>query len=169
MIVRATEERKNRIGRRCLRAATVVLALSSSWPLAFAQVSKSAYVLPLDLALDAAIEAVKTCSTKGYDVTATVVDIAGTPQVVLRGDHATIHTKDSAFRKAYTIVTMGSHLPSEGDEPISGFVGEVSAARGPVACVYAQCIRASGRSGDRSSRRDCGRSRCGGLSRRRQR
>jgi uncharacterized protein GlcG (DUF336 family) len=107
MIVRATEERKNRIGRRCLRAATVVLALSSSWPLAFAQVSKSAYVLPLDLALDAAIEAVKTCSTKGYDVTATVVDIAGTPQVVLRGDHATIHTKDSAFRKAYTIVTMG--------------------------------------------------------------
>ncbi len=47
------------------------------------------------------------CKSNGYDVTATVVDVSGTPQVVLRGDHATIHTKDTAFRKAYTIVTMG--------------------------------------------------------------
>jgi uncharacterized protein GlcG (DUF336 family) len=30
----------------------------------------------------------------------------------LKGDHSTIHTKDSAFRKAYTVLTMG---------PIFGF------------------------------------------------
>jgi uncharacterized protein GlcG (DUF336 family) len=61
----------------------------------------------MNLALQGALEAVQTCAAKGYDVTATVVDVAGTPQVVLRGDHATIHTKDTAYRKAYTIVTMG--------------------------------------------------------------
>jgi uncharacterized protein GlcG (DUF336 family) len=72
-----------------------------------AQVSTSGYVLPMNLALEGALEAVQTCEAKGYDVTATVVDVSGTPQVVLRGDHATIHTKDSAFHKAYTIVTMG--------------------------------------------------------------
>jgi uncharacterized protein GlcG (DUF336 family) len=50
---------------------------------------------------------VNTCATNGYAVTAIVVDVSGTPQVLLRGDHATIHTKDSAYKKAYTIVTMG--------------------------------------------------------------
>lgn len=72
-----------------------------------AQVSQSGYVLPMNLALQAALEAVNVCKAKGWDVTATVVDVAGTPEVVLRGDHATIHTKDTAYRKAYTIVTMG--------------------------------------------------------------
>lgn len=74
---------------------------------ASAQVSKSGYVLSLDLAIEAAREAVNVCAGKGYDVTATLVDVAGTPQVVLRGDHATIHTRDTSFRKAYTVVTMG--------------------------------------------------------------
>ena len=74
---------------------------------ASAQVSKSGYVLSLDLAIEAAREAVRVCAGNGYDVTATLVDVAGTPQVVLRGDNSTIHTKDTSFRKAYTVVTMG--------------------------------------------------------------
>jgi len=53
-------------------------------------------------------------------VTATVVDVSGTPQVVLRGDHAGIHTKDSSFRKAYTVVTMG---PIFRVDTTSGFIG----------------------------------------------
>jgi uncharacterized protein GlcG (DUF336 family) len=73
----------------------------------WAQVSMSGYVLPMKIALQGALEAIQTCAAKGYDVTAVVVDVSGTPEVVLRGDHATIHTKDSAYRKAYTIVTMG--------------------------------------------------------------
>jgi uncharacterized protein GlcG (DUF336 family) len=72
-----------------------------------AQVSISGRHLPLSLALEAAQEAVHTCAANGYDVTATVVDIAGVPQVVLRADHATVHTKDSSYHKAYTIITMG--------------------------------------------------------------
>ena len=94
-----------KIRKKCA-LAVLMAAMAHGLP-AYAQVSASAYVLPLNLALEAAQEAVQACSGKGYDVTATVVDVAGTPQVVLRGDHATIHTKDSAYRKAYTIVTMG--------------------------------------------------------------
>jgi uncharacterized protein GlcG (DUF336 family) len=81
--------------------------LSSALAPVHAQVSISGRHLPLPLALEAAQEAVNACQANGYDVTATVVDIAGVPQVVLRTDHATVHTKDSSYRKAYTIVTMG--------------------------------------------------------------
>jgi uncharacterized protein GlcG (DUF336 family) len=83
---------------------TSVIALPTC---ARAQVSESGYVLPLSIALPAAQQAVKTCLAEGYDVTATVVDVDGIPKVILRGDHSTIHTRDSSFRKAYTIVTLG--------------------------------------------------------------
>jgi uncharacterized protein GlcG (DUF336 family) len=65
------------------------------------------YTLPLDLALEAAAEAIRVCEANGYRVTATVVDMAGTPKVVLRGDKATVHTGESSFRKAFTVVTLG--------------------------------------------------------------
>ncbi len=90
------------------RCAALGMALLVALPAgAHAQVSKSGYVLPLAVALDAAQEAVRACEANGYNITATVVDVAGTPQVALRGDHATIHTRDSSYRKAYTVVTMG--------------------------------------------------------------
>jgi len=82
------------------------IGLISQTP-AQAQVSISNKTLPLNTAIIAAQTAVNTCKANGFDVTATVVDVSGTPQVVLRGDHAVIHTKDSSFRKAYTVVTMG--------------------------------------------------------------
>lgn len=85
-----------------------------------AQVSISGKTLPLSAAIIAAQTAVDTCKANGYDVTATVVDVSGTPQVVLRGDHAVIHTKDSSFRKAYTVVTMG---PIFHVDTTSGFIG----------------------------------------------
>ncbi|MGF6758096.1 GlcG/HbpS family heme-binding protein [Paraburkholderia sp. GAS42] len=81
--------------------------LMCATPSVNAQVSKSGYVLPMSIALEGAQKAVESCAAKGYAVTVTVVDVSGTPQVVLRGDYATIHTKDSSYRKAYTIVTMG--------------------------------------------------------------
>src|SRR3984957_13726531 len=113
-----------RPGRFRFRTALAAAALMSGaigvpGPAA-AQVSKSGFILPLDLALEAAQEAVRTCAASGYDVTATVVDVSGTPQVVLRGDNAVIHTKDSSFRKAYTVVTMG---PIFHVDTTSGFIG----------------------------------------------
>jgi uncharacterized protein GlcG (DUF336 family) len=74
---------------------------------ASAQVATSGYYMPLTLATEAAQVAVQSCAEHGYAVNAFVVDTSGLVVVQLRGDHATVHTKDSAFRKAYTVVTMG--------------------------------------------------------------
>lgn len=68
--------------------------------------------LSLELAERAAQSAVQHCEASGYHVTAAVVDSAGEMKVLLKGDDSTVHTKDTAFRKAYTVVTLG---------PIFGF------------------------------------------------
>jgi len=93
-------------------ARQVFIAAAGFAALAFsqasqAQVNQHGYTLPLDLALAAAQEAEHVCAARGYPVTVTVVDVDGVQQVVLRGDHSTIHTRDSSFRKAYTVVTVG--------------------------------------------------------------
>lgn len=72
-----------------------------------AQVQLSGKAIPLDLAIEAAREAIHACELKGYKVSASVVDVAGVERVYLRGDHSTIHTKETAFKKAYTIATLG--------------------------------------------------------------
>lgn len=74
---------------------------------ATSQVAQSGYTPPLRLAIEAAAEAIRFCETGGYNVSATVVDASGVVKLQAKGDHTTIHTKDSSFRKAYTIVTMG--------------------------------------------------------------
>jgi uncharacterized protein GlcG (DUF336 family) len=105
-----------------LTIMVALVGLISQAP-AQAQVSVSGKTLPLSTAIIAAQTAVDTCKENGYDVTATVVDVSGTPQVVLRGDHAVIHTKDSSFRKAYTVVTMG---PIFHVDTTSGYIGVLS-------------------------------------------
>jgi len=64
------------------------------------------YTLPLSLANEAAMTAVQQCEDAGYRVTATVVDAAGTVKVIAKGDQSTPHTRDSSYRKAYTVATM---------------------------------------------------------------
>jgi len=76
------------------------------------------YTLPLKAAIEAAQEAIRVCEANRYWVTATVVDMDGIPQVVMRGDHATVHTGESSFRKAFTVVTLG---PEFGFDRSSGF------------------------------------------------
>src|ERR1700743_1423570 len=85
--------------------AALSAALLSAAP-ASAQVNISGYTLPMKLALEAAQVAVQSCGEHGWPVNAFVVDTAGLVIVQLRGDHATAHTKDSAFRKPYPEVTM---------------------------------------------------------------
>lgn len=46
--------------------------------------------------------AVESCTAKGYNVTATVVDRAGSVRAVLRANNAGPHTVDASRRKAYT-------------------------------------------------------------------
>ena len=83
--------------------AFAVLPLGS----AIAQVGESGYSLPLALALKAATKAIATCASNGYLVSAVVVDTSGVIKLQAKGDHSTIGTTTSAFRKAYTVVTFG--------------------------------------------------------------
>ncbi|MBI3452565.1 MAG: heme-binding protein [Rhodospirillales bacterium] len=75
---------------------------------AVAQVQKTGSFLNLDLAIEAAQEAVRVCAARGWPVSAAVVDTAGNVKLQAKGDHSTIHTKDTSFRKAYTVATMGA-------------------------------------------------------------
>ena len=84
-------------------AAFAVLPLGS----AIAQVGQSGYSLPLALAVKAATKAIATCASNGYPVSAVVVDPSGVIKLEAKGDHSTILTATSAFRKAYTVVTFG--------------------------------------------------------------
>ena len=94
-------------------AATLSVFASIALPSSgAAQVAQSGYTLPLALATEAATTAIDACEANGWPDSAFVVDTSGVIKVHLKGDHSTIHTKDSAFRKAYTVVTMG---------PIFGF------------------------------------------------
>lgn len=63
--------------------------------------------LPLDMALEAARAALAACQKDGYKVTVAVLDFHGETKVLLKDDGSTIHTKDTAYRKAYTLVTLG--------------------------------------------------------------
>jgi uncharacterized protein GlcG (DUF336 family) len=72
-----------------------------------AHADSGGYTLPLDLAAEAATEAINVCEFAGYKVSAAVVDSSGVLKFFAKGDKSTIHTKDASYRKAYTVVTMG--------------------------------------------------------------
>jgi uncharacterized protein GlcG (DUF336 family) len=93
-------------------AVLAVLSVGLCGPEAHAQVHGSGYALPSSLAIEAASEALKACEANGYQVSVAVVDTAGETRVFLKGDRSTVHTKETAFRKAYTLATLG---------PIFGF------------------------------------------------
>jgi uncharacterized protein GlcG (DUF336 family) len=86
-----------------------LIAAFAAFPLgsAVAQVNQSGYSLPLALAMKAATKAIATCASNGYPVSAVVVDTSGVIKLEAKGDHSTIGTTTSAFRKAYTVVTFG--------------------------------------------------------------
>jgi len=89
-----------------LRHFFPALLLAAALPAA-AQVFTSGRALPLALAQTAAQAAIASCEADGYRVSASVVDAAGVERAFLRGDHSTVHTRETAFRKAYTAVTLG--------------------------------------------------------------
>ena len=62
--------------------------------------------LSYPMALTIAEEAVKSCGSHGYAVSAVVVDRAGDTIVALRADNAGPHTMENARRKAYTARTF---------------------------------------------------------------
>ena len=92
-----------------LKFSLALMGAFALFPLgsAIAQVGESGYSLPLALAVKAATTAIATCASNGYPVSAVVVDPSGVIKLEAKGDHSTILTATSAFRKAYTVVTFG--------------------------------------------------------------
>lgn len=90
-----------------LRLGLRVALLAASAQPAMAQVRSGEGQLPLALAIEAAQEAIRSCEAQGWPVSVSVVDTAGVLRLQARGDRSTIHTEQSSFRKAYTVVTLG--------------------------------------------------------------
>jgi uncharacterized protein GlcG (DUF336 family) len=63
--------------------------------------------IPLATAQLIANAAMEKCKEMGYRVSVTVVDRAGLPIVMLRGDGAGLHTPEGSDRKAYTARAFG--------------------------------------------------------------
>ncbi len=87
-------------------ASIAVLAASAAHAQAQAPAANAAVRternMSLDLANRIATAAVAACSEKGYAVTTTVVDRAGTVRAVQRADNAGPHTLEASRAKAFT-------------------------------------------------------------------
>lgn len=59
------------------------------------------------LAAQLALEAVRSCAMQGYSVTATVVDMTGHQQAVIKGDSVPLQSLSVSYRKAYTAYSYG--------------------------------------------------------------
>lgn len=81
---------------------TLLIALTGS---VFAQNTISTQNISLSAANTIAMQAVAECQTKGYFVTATVVDRSGLVVAVARADGAGPHTIEASKAKAFTAVS----------------------------------------------------------------
>src|ERR1700688_2661635 len=82
-------------------AVSVALSLA-----AYAQGLVTEKNISLAMAQTIANAAMEKCKEMGYRVSVTVVDRAGLPIVMLRGDGAGLHTPEGSDRKAYTARTF---------------------------------------------------------------
>ena len=80
--------------------------------------------LPLSLAVEAANEAVRSCEASGYNVSVAVVDTYGQAIVQLKGDKSTPHTKDLAYRKAFTVITFGPNYKFETSTQVAAWASK---------------------------------------------
>jgi uncharacterized protein GlcG (DUF336 family) len=88
-------------------ALGVATAASMLLPVARVAAEEGGYFLPLALAQKAANASIASCAGSGYAVSAAIVDTSGVIKLEAKGDHSTVHTTTSAFRKAYTVLTLG--------------------------------------------------------------
>ena len=91
--------------QKALAGLAVTAALSSP---AGAQGLVTEKNIPLAMALTIADAALEQCKSMGFKVSVTVIDRAGMPIVMLRGDGAGLHTPEGSDRKAYTARTYRS-------------------------------------------------------------
>jgi uncharacterized protein GlcG (DUF336 family) len=83
-------------------ASILALSLLATVTAAQAQAVRTERNISLELANQIAAATVAACSAGGYNVTATVVDRAGTVRALQRADNAGPHTLEASRLKAYT-------------------------------------------------------------------
>jgi uncharacterized protein GlcG (DUF336 family) len=88
----------------CLRLGLAAVACTLALP-AHAQLITHKD-LSYDTARTMAEGAITDCKTRGYGISAVVVDRDGQTIIAMRGDKASIHTMENARRKAYTANTF---------------------------------------------------------------
>jgi uncharacterized protein GlcG (DUF336 family) len=94
--------------RSCgLAAAAALSVVTTVNPLAAEGLPTATYkLLPAALAVEVAQTAITTCKGQGYNVTVSIVDRSGVPQLLIAGDGAGTLTREVARRKAYTAATL---------------------------------------------------------------
>lgn len=85
-----------------MAALTVTLAAATVATGVHAEAVRTERNMSLELANQIAAHTVAACTAGGYNVTATVVDRAGTVRAVQRADNAGPHTLEASRLKAYT-------------------------------------------------------------------
>jgi uncharacterized protein GlcG (DUF336 family) len=85
-----------------MNRALALAALSLAAMAANAQAVRTEKNMSLELANQIAAQSVAACTASGYNVTATVVDRAGTVRAVQRADNAGPHTVEASRQKAFT-------------------------------------------------------------------
>lgn len=123
--------------RRTVRALISATALGVQFSLcplsqASAQVLTDGRHLTLDLAMEAAREAIRVCGDSGWPVSVAIVDASGNAILQAKGDHSAVHTRDASFRKAYTTV---SYAPLFGFDKLGDWVAALRT--NPLAASYA--------------------------------
>lgn len=85
---------------------------------------QAAGLLPLSLAVEAASETIQSCEASGYNVSVAVVDMYGQAIVQLKGDKSTPHTKDLAYRKAFTLITFGPNYKLDSSTQVAAWASK---------------------------------------------
>ncbi len=90
--------------RKALVAAPLLAVMMN--PAAAQDALVSFKVMSPETALEAAQASLTACREMGFQVSVSIVDRFGTPQVLLRDRFAGVHTPDTARRKAWTAVSF---------------------------------------------------------------
>jgi len=90
-----------------LAAAAAFIGFANVTPLSAQGLpSETHKLLPAALAVEAAQTAIATCKGQGYNVTVTITDRLGTPQLLIVGDGSGALSREISRRKAYTSATL---------------------------------------------------------------
>jgi uncharacterized protein GlcG (DUF336 family) len=87
--------------------------------------------LPAALAVEAVVEAVAYCATKGHAVSATVIDFDGVVVAALRGDGAPVHTIEASRAKTYAASSFAPVFNVDSSGAVAKIIQKIGSASPP--------------------------------------